>query len=389
MQLFEDKYQQMLIQRGNRPIFIPKSPIPLPTPDSIEPRFKKPPTPAQDFDISDHYQQGHLHGKNVTSAGEENLEDDIRAGAPMAFDYEIPPYFIYFDQWAFRGTYIDQAVRIANMNYLMIEVPLSVSPATYQVELKSDDITLAAAEVKTTDHGFIQPDSKTKIIVYPIHPIPESDYKAFNYLSISMNDPRYLSGPLKAYARRGHVVINSIKLSREHPFIPNKRHDDPIDPNASEIPILKFWRLTHGDMPYKENPWQGSIAFEGGLGWRGGYVPYTDVKKYRYLYLKVRNKSNVCNCFGLEMKHESNQLLGQKVSIKLDPSGKWQIFEIEIPKKAKRSFNYMALSDAFGKFEVASAFLSENKIRSLFAEKIDTSGKKPQLRCQYQCPLVN
>ncbi len=389
MQLFEAKYQQMLAQRGNRPVFIPKNPISLPPDNSIEPHSQKPPSPGQDFDVTDHFQQGHLHGKNVTSAGEESLEDDVRAGEPMAFDYEIPPQFIYFDQWAFRGTYIDEAVRIANMNYLMIEIPVRASPATYQVELKSDDITLAAAEVKTTDQGFIPPGSKTKTIVYPIHPIPESDYKAFNYLSISLNDPRYSSGPLKAFARRGHVVINSIKLSREHPFLPNKKHDTPTDPNASEIPMLKFWRLTHGDMIYKENPWQGSLVFDGGVGWRGGYLPYTDVHKYRYLYLKVRNKSGACNCFGLEMKHESNQLLGQKMSIKLDPSGKWQIFEIKIPEKAKRSFNYMALSDSFGQFEISSAFLSESPIRSFSSEKVDTSGKKPQLRCQYQCPLVN
>ncbi len=389
MDLFNSKYNQMLAQRGNRPVYMPKQPMPLPGSDSIKPLFQKPANPGSEFDITEHFQQGHLHGKNVTSRGGESLEDDIRAGEGMAFDYEIPPQFIYFDQWAFRGTYLDETVRIANMNYLSIEIPVSARPSTYDVELKSDDITLAAATVQTTDKGVVQPGGKTKIVVYRIHPIPESDYKALNYVSISLNDPRYLSGPLKKFARRGQVVIKSVKLSKKHPFLPNEKFDKPVNPEASEIPILKFWRLTHGDMPYIENPGKGSLVFDGGVGWRGGYVPYTDVRKYRYLYLKVRNKSGACNCFGLEMKHESNQLLGEKMSLKLDPSGKWQIFEIEIPKKAKRSFNYMALSDSFGKFEIGSAFLSESRISTLSAEKVDTTGKKPQLRCQYQCPITN
>ena len=72
----------------------------------------------------------------------------------------------------------------------------------------------------------------------------------------------------------------------------------------------------------------------------------------------------------------------------LDPSGKWQYFEIEIPYKNKLSFNYLALSDSIGKFEMGSAFLSEDRVTALSAEKIDTSGKKAQVRCQYQCPLT-
>ena len=154
------------------------------------------------------------------------------------------------------------------------------------------------------------------------------------------------------------------------------------------MPILKFWRLSHGDMAYRENPWKGTLMFDGGAGWRGGYVPYSDVQRYRYLYLKIRNKTGACNCLNLEMKHESNQLLGQKVALKLDPSAKWKNFEIKIPEKAKRSFNYMALSDSIGKFEVGSAFLSEHPIYSVEAEKVDPSGKVAQVSCQYQCPLI-
>ncbi len=390
MELFHSKYGQMLEQRGHRPIFVPKRPMPLPPTDTIVPQSKKPANPGETFDLSGHFQAGHLHGKNVTSAGDETLEDDVRPGEMVAFDYEIPPQFVYFDQWAFRGTYLDKTIRIADMKYLIIEVPSLDRPATYEVELKSDDITLATAVVRTTDRGVPSQDGKTKMIVYPIHPIPESDYKALNYISISMNDPRYLQGSLKAYARHGRVVIESIKLARKHPFLKKTlSHAQPSDDVlAGEMPILKFWRLSHGDMAYRENPWKGTLMFDGGAGWRGGYVPYSDVQRYRYLYLKIRNKTGACNCLNLEMKHESNQLLGQKVALKLDPTGKWKNFEIKIPEKAKRSFNYMALSDSIGKFEVGSAFLSETPIYSVESEKVDPSGKGAQASCQYQCPRV-
>ena len=388
MSLFDSKYQQMLRERGNRPVFMPKRPMPLPPADPIRPKFTKPVSPGEAFDLSGHLQAGHLHGKNVTSAGDETLEDDLRPGEAMAFDYEIPPYFVYFDQWAFRGTYLDKTVRIADMNYLIIEIPAKAGPATYEIELKSDDITLATAVVKTTDRGVASQDGKAKTIVYPIHPIPEADYKALNYISISMNDPRYLNGPLKPYARYGRVVIKSIKLAQKNPLVQaNAAHPVLEETPPGEMPILKFWRLSHGDMAYKENPWKGTLTFDGGAGWRGGYVPYTDVRKYRYLYLKIRNKNSACNCLNLEMKHESNQLLGQKMALKLDSSAKWKTFEIKIPDSAKRSFNYMALSDSLGKFEVGSAFLSENPIYSIEAERIDAGSKKPQVSCQYQCPL--
>lgn len=388
MELFDKKYLQMLTERGNQPIFMPKRPMLLPPMDSTRPDYQKPLNPGSEFNVSEHFQQGHLHGKNVTSVGEDSLEDDIRSGAAMAFDYEIPPHFIYFDQWAFRGTYLDKTVRIADMNYLSIEIPVSARPSTYEVELKSDDITLAAATVRTTDKGVIQPGGKMKTVVYSIHPIPESDYKALNYVSISMNDPRYLSGKLKQYARHGRVVIQSIKLSRNHPFQTGRKGGNSENSDTGEMSILKFWRLSHGDMAYHKNPWQRTLVFDGGLGWRGGYVPYTDARKYRYLYLKIRNKSGSCNCMNLEMKHEASQLLGQKITLKLDPSGKWQTFEIEIPEGAKRSFNYMALSDSIGSFEIASATLSEDPISFLNAEKIDASEKKPQIPCQYQCALA-
>ncbi len=385
-QLFDAKYQQMLSERGNRPLFMPKLPMPAPPQDAIQPEFKKPPSPGQNFDVSEHLQKGHLHGKNVTSAGEETLEDDVRAGGQVAFDYEIPPHFIYFDQWAFRGTYIDEAVRIADMNYLLIEIPSSARPAVYNIDLKSDDITLAAAEVHTTDHGLISADGKMKTIVYPIHPIPESDYKAFNYISLSMNNPGYLAENLRPYARHGHVVVESIRLARKHPFLSIKT-PARTSTQTSEMPILKFWRLSHGNMSYHENTATETLRFDGGFGWRGGYVPYTDINRYRYLYLKIRSKSGACNCLNLEVKHESNQLLGRKTTLSLDPSGKWQTFEIKIPESKKQAFNYFAISDSVGPFEIASAFLSENPVLNISAQKIDTEGNKPQVHCPYQCPL--
>lgn len=388
MLLFQSKHDQMLKARAGRPVLMSRHAIPLPPADSIEPQYAKPPTPGEAFDVTRHFQAGHLHGKNVTSVGEETLEDDLNSGSVLEFDYEIPPHFIYFDQWAFRGTYLDKAVRIAEMSYLVVEVPASVSPSAYEIELKSDDITLASALVRTTDKGWVPQGSGTKTLVYPIHPIPESDYKALNYLSISLHDPRYANGPLKSYARQGQVVIKSIKLAKQHPFRSELSQNPAPAESYSEIPILKFWRLSHGDMPYKTNPWKGTLVFEGGRGWRGGYVPYSDVRKYKYLYLKIRNKSGTCNCLDLEMKHELSQLLGQKVSLVLNSSGKWQYFEIPIPQKNKRAFNYLAISDVLGKFEIGSAFLSQRPVSSFNAEKVDTSGKKTHLRCRYQCPAI-
>lgn len=372
MRLFESKYNQMLHERGDKPILTSSRPIPLPPSESLEPRFAKPENPGESFDISRHLQSGHLHGKNVTSIGLETLEDDVKSGELLRFHYEIPSHFIYFDQWAFRGTYLDRAVRISEMNYLTVEIPMNAKKASYEIELKSDDITLASASVSTTDSGIVSEDGRFKTVVYPVYPVPESDYKALNYVSISLHDPRYVQGASRSEAREGRVEIRSLKLEKTNPMLQQRSQLAPaaLPEVSAEMPILRFWRLSHGDMAYRANAEKGSLVFEGGRAWRGGYVPYSDLSKFRYLYLKIRNRSGKPNLFSLEMKHELNQILGKKVFLHLDASDQWRYYQISVPQKKNSVFNYMAVSDADGAFEISKAFLSERPVSSLNAQKV-------------------
>lgn len=384
LELMHGKYKQLLQDRNYRPIYFPTAPFPSPSETPFKAKVEKLPDPGEMYDISKHLQSGHLHGKNVRSVGLKTLEQDIKPDGPISFEYDIPSYYAYFDQWAFRGTYIDQAIRIADMNYLSIMVPTNCDSISFEVEIKSDDITLAATVIDTTQAGILSEDGKWKTIVHKIDPIPESDYKPFNYVSIALHDPRYLLSKFGVHQRKGTVHIEKLWLSKT---APSKAIENAAAQAPGELELIRFWRPTHGALPFYKNDAQALFHFTGGAGWRGGYIPYTNLSKFQYLYLRVRSLKSGCNCFYVELKNEETKLLRYKLPVHI-PRNKgneeWHIFEIPIPPGIRRAFNYFALSDPYGPFEVASILMSKEQITGLDAERVTppAAGRKP-LECEY------
>ncbi|MBP6993607.1 MAG: hypothetical protein KBC90_18985, partial [Spirochaetes bacterium] len=395
IELLHAKYKQMLAARDQRPVFFPTKRFPAPPEDPITVRFQKPPDAGDVFDVTAHLQAGHLHGKNVRSVGLKTLEQDVAAGKPFQFEFDIPAYYAYFDQWAFRGTYIDRAVRIADMRYVTLTLPVHGTPAMYELELKSDDITLATVVVKTTKPGKVSEDGAWKTIVERITPIPESDIKPFNYVSVAIHDPRYLLGDFTRGGRDGTVVLKDITLFKKFPF------PDMTEPPAeahgaddTEFELIRYWRLSHGALPFTKNAGRGTYRFTNGLGWRGGYIPFTNLSKFRYLYVKARNVSDKsCGCFYVELKHESDQLLGGKTAIHMLPDKEWRVYEIPIPPHVRYTFNYVAVSDPYADFELGSLLLAPNPIAQGGFGKIEKVPYSPRearpLECTYRpCPAV-
>lgn len=394
IELLHAKYKQMIAARDNRPIFFPTKPFPAPPEDPISVNPQKPPDAGNIFDVIAQLQPGHLHGKNVRSIGQRTLEQDIFPGQPIQFEFDIPAYYPYFDQWAFRGTYITKAVRIADMRYVTLTLPLLNPPGMFELEIKSDDITLATVIVNTTKPGRISEDGKWKTLVERITPIPEADDKPFNYISIALHDPRYLLGEFTRGGRDGTIVLKGITLYKKFPFtdVPEPPFENQPQDNT-ELEMIRYWRLSHGDLPYKKNGLPDIYHFSKGLGWRGGYIPYTNLSKFHYLYIKARNVSeDSCGCFYIELKHESDQLLGEKIPVHMPADRKWRIYEIPIPAHVRYTFNYIAISDPFGDFELGSLLLSPTEITEDYGklEKVpySTRERKP-LECTYRpCPAV-
>ena len=341
-----------------------------------------------------HLQPGHLHGKNVRSVGQKTLEQDIFPGQPIQFEFDIPAYYAYFDQWAFRGTYIDKAVRIADMRYVTFTVPLENPPGMFELEIKSDDITLATVIVNTMEPGRISEDGKWKTLVERISPIPDADDKAFNYISVAIHDPRYLLGEFTRGGREGTIVLKEITLYKKFPFM-----DVPEPPiqnqpqDNTELELIRYWRLSHGDLPFKKDGLRGTYRFSNGLGWRGGYIPYTNLSKFRYLYIKARNVSEKnCGCFYVELKHESDQLLGEKIPVHIPADQKWRVYEIPIPPHVRYTFNYIAISDPYADLELGSLLLTPTEIPGNLGviEKVAYSPHEHKpLECTYRpCPAV-
>lgn len=291
------------------------------------------------------------------------MEMDIAPGKPFAFYYNIPAYSSYFDQWAFRGTYIDKAVRIADMRYVSLSVPVRSSPSIFEIELKSDDITLATVVVNTVQPGVLSEDGLSKIFILPIKPIPESDDKPLNYISVVLHDPRYLLNAMVQGGREGELHLERILLTREHPLKEAAlTPTENIPQRPEEFEAIRYWRLSHGSIPFVKYPGKGSYRFSGGQGWRGGYIPYTNLKKFNYIYLRARNVSGKNNHFFIEFKYEDNQLLTTKVPIVLPAGSDWSIFEIKTPKDTKQTFNYLAVSDAAEEFELSSVLLTQEPL---------------------------
>lgn len=394
IELLHSKYKQMLAERGNRPVFFPSKPFPAPPEEPISVRPQKPPDAGNVFDVIAHLQPGHLHGKNVRSVGQKTLEQDIFQGQPIRFEFDIPSYYPYFDQWAFRGTYIDKAVRIADMRYVLLTVPLLNPPGMFELEIKSDDITLATVIVNTAKPGRISEDGKWKTFVERISPIPESDDKPFNYISVAIHDPRYLLEEFTRGGRQGTIVLKEITLYKKFPFpdTAEPHFEDPPQDNT-ELELIRYWRLSHGDLPFQRDILKGIYHFSKGSGWRGGYIPYTNLSKFRYLYIKARNVSETgCGCFYVELKHESDELLGEKIPVHIPADQKWRIYEIPIPPHVRYTFNYVAISDPFSDFELGSLLLTPTEIVGNHGaiEKIRHSPREHKpLECTYRpCPAT-
>ncbi len=362
-ELLHSKYRQIIAERKGVPLYFPTQPFPAPTSGTFEVHFQKPPDPGPFFNITEHLQSGHLHGKNVYSIDRPTLEMDIAPGKPFTFYYNIPAYASYFDQWAFRGTYIDKAVRIADMRYLSVTLPVRSSPSIFEIELKSDDITLATVVVNTVQPGVLSKDGLSKTFILPIKPIPESDDKPLNYISVVLHDPRYLLNAMVRGGREGEIRLEKILLTRTDPFKEAEMAPtDNILQRPEEFEVIRYWRLSHGSIPFLKYPGKGSYRFSGGQGWRGGYIPYTNLKKFNYIYLRARNVSGKNNNFFIEFKYEDNQLLTTKVPVVLSTDSDWSVFEIKIPKDTGQTFNYLAVSDAAGEFELSSVLLTQEPL---------------------------
>ena len=214
----------------------------------------------QVYDVIAHLQPGHLHGKNVRSIGQKTLEQDIFAGQPIQFEFDIPAYYAYFDQWAFRGTYVDKAVRIADLRYVTLTVPLLNPPGMFELEIKSDDITLATVIVNTKKQGRISADGNWKTLVEKITPIPESDDKPFNYISVAIHDPRYLLGEFTRSGRNGTIVLKEITLHKKFPFpdTPETLFESQAKEDNTELELIRYWRLSHGDLPFRRDDPRGT-----------------------------------------------------------------------------------------------------------------------------------
>lgn len=359
MELLHAKYKQMQAERGEAPLYVPSFPYAMPPEKTIKVQARKLLEAGDTYDISAHLQKGHLHGKNVFTLNRRTLEDDVRPGQPFQFHFEIQPNSPYFDQWAFRGTYVDQAVRIADMSYLSVTIPAQSPPMLYEIELKSDDISLASALIDTTLPGVLSENATLKTITAKIDTIPDADYKPFNYFAIALHDPAFLSQKFAGYSRSGQVVAANIKLSRSLPAGMEEKNVQQAHNPAPGFKLLRYWRISHGNLKFETED-DGSYRFKQGSGWRGGYLPYTDLTKFRYMYLLVRNPSSVQNSFKFEIKHEHSAIMGYKMPIFLKSREGDYLVEIAMPSHPAAPLNYFALSDPQNDVILKDIFLTQN-----------------------------
>lgn len=390
LDLLEAKHRQMLKDRAGRPVQMPKKSFPLPSPHQIRVEVKSIPQAGTEYSITDHLQQGHLHGKNVLSIGLPTMEDDLRPGQDFTFTYEVPSEMSYFDQWAFRGTYLDQTLGIVNMRYLSASIPADTPPVRFDLEIKSDDITLAHATIDTAKPGILSPDKKWKTYVEKIAVIPESDYKPSNYFSVTMHDPGYLFGDYMPYARQGNIRLRNIKLYRHAPGQPagaEEASKEKPDETVGDVEVIQYWRTSHGTLEVGKDENAKTFVFPGKRGWKGGYLPYIALDKFRYLHIRARNLSRTCNCFYLELKNENNEILGQKFPVKMSSNRKWYTFEVRLPDDLKTPLNYLAFSDPLGEFEISSIAFSD-LAANRYSDHLVVIDKKTPLKCESACSTV-
>lgn len=387
MELYNAKYEQLMKNRNQEPIYMPTRPYPKPAAKQIEVKAFNVEHAGDVFSITQHLQGGHLHGKNTRSMDAFSLEDDIRPGQDIIFDFDVPAYFPYFDQWAFRGTYIDKAVGVAGLKFMSVSIPTDAPPMKFDLEVKSDDITLAYATIDTAKPAHFSEDGKWKTYVESIHVIPEADYKPFNYFSVTMHDPSYLLGEHAKYGRQGEVRLRNITLSKAHPF---EKKSATVTPEGSQekkhtvgdVELLQFWRTNHGAIAAEKNDENLIYKIPGGRGWKGGYLPYIVIENYRYMHVRVRNQSGSCNCFNIEIKNEDNQLFSRKIPIKIPSNDHWYTYEIRMPQDMTVPINYLALSDPLGDFDLSSLSFSEISSDSEGVVPVDPDTR---LKCTNAC----
>ncbi len=386
LELLEAKYRQMMQVRDQRPIQMPKKAFPLPSPHQFHVEVQSIPQAGTEYSITDHLQQGHLHGKNVQSLGLPTLEDDLRPGQDFTFTYDVPSEMSYFDQWAFRGTYLDQTLGIVNMRYLSAAIPVNTPPLRFDLEIKSDDITLAHATIDTEKPGILSPDKKWKTYVEKIAVIPEADYKPSNYFSVTMHDPGYLFGDYTKFARQGDIRLRNIRLLHDAPGQKATEVEEKQKPDDSvgDVEVIQYWRTSHGTLDVAKDEASSTYQFPGKRGWKGGYLPYIALDKFRYLHIRARNLSRTCNCFYLELKNEDNEILGQKFPVKMSSNRKWYTFEVRLPDDLKTPLNYLAFSDPLGEFEVSSIAFSD-LAANRYSDNLVVIDKKTPLKCESAC----
>ncbi len=358
IQLVNSKYEQMMNARDNIPVAIPSLPVPMPSEKQMTVQIKELVQEESEFNVSEHLQPGHLHGRNVKSVGQNSLEDDVRPGQPIGFEYDIP--FVEKEdllKWAFRGTYIDEVVGIAGMNYVSVSVPAEGERMVFDLEFKSDDIFLAYVTIDTGAEGILSADGKWKTVTTKLSVVPDANYKPMNYIAVVVNDERFLRGKYtKKPPLRGTVIVKDILLSMDNPQPKRDRfHGQEIPPVPGDYEVVQYWRPSHGNLYMSRDPDRRVIRFKGGYGWVGGYVPYVDVLPYKHVRIKVRNTSgNYNNGFFLELKHNKIHLLGKKIWIQLKGFHDWHTVRIRIPQNVEQVFNYLAISDPQNDFELSS-----------------------------------
>ncbi len=388
MQLLESKYQQMLKARNGLAVQMPSKPYPMPSLNQIHVEVKSIPQAGEEYNISQHVQPGHLHGKNVTTIGLPTLEDDLAPGKDFSFHYQISSDLSYFDQWAFRGTYLDQTMGISGMKYISLSLPVETPPVLFDLEIKSDDIVLTHCTIDTQHPGILSEDGKWKTYVEKITLIPESDYKPVDYFSVTMHDPSYLFGEHLIHGRSGDIRIRNIRLTRENPLQPKATHFELAKikaPVLGDVEVIQYWRTSHGTLDVGKDDWLQNYHFPGKRGWKGGYLPYIALDKFRFFHIKARNLSRKCNCFYAEIKNEEQQIMGKKFPVKMASNRKWYTFESELPEDVKVPLNYLAFSDPLGDFEISSISFSD--ISANRSDNLVVIDRRTSVKCEEACSI--
>jgi len=357
----------MMQQRSNRPIQMPTRPVPMPAEKQITVTVQELPRIDPTFNLSARLQPGHLHGKNVRSVGRPSLENDVTPGEPLAFEFEIPATLPSADQWAFRGTFLDTAVRIAEMRYLTLSIPADMPPRLFNVELKRDDTPLAVTLINTTQPGTLSADGQWKTITVEIRPaMPEATRLPMNYISIAVDDPGQRSAEFRANARSGVIRIKDITLSERHPSLRDVPADGRVAPAPGEMQLLEGWspRGPLADVAIKDTA-RDVWRIPGGQGlWGWNYVAVRDLSRFKFINVKMRNTSGAPNQIFFEFKNESEGLLGTpingitKVRLTLPADDQWRVVQIPIPAGITKPMNVIAVSDPRGDLELSSIALS-------------------------------